>query len=151
MMLQQSEGTKAPQARLPCVGGLAKGIDGSLQLGCGLVGDLPQSRLIGKLSHHLGVHRVDDHRVTTSGGVGAHGNVARQQQADLAVGVHRAVRQRRVTGAEDQVILHVFTEFGLQRRLHVDFGKHTKTLVRQRFTGSLDRILERGVQRGDKA
>ena len=73
------------------VGGL-QGIDGSLQLGCGLIGDLPQSGLIGKLSHHLGVHRVDDHRVTTSGGVGAHGNIARQQQADLAVGVHRAVR-----------------------------------------------------------
>ena len=57
------------------------------------------------------------------------------------------MRQWRVAGAEDQVILHVFTEFGFQRRLHVDFGKHTETLVRQRLTGSFDRILERGVQR----
>ena len=100
----------------------------------------------GDLDHHLGVHRVDDHSVATGGRVGAHDDVAGQQQADLPVGVHRAVGQRRVAGTEDEVVLHVLAELGLQRGLHVDLGQDAETLIRKRFAGAFDCVLERGVQ-----
>src|ERR1700694_2943458 len=81
-----------PESDLPRVGGLAEGIDCGLQFDCGVVGDLPQSGPIGELDHNLRVHCVDDHRIIAGSRVGAHNHVARQQQSDLTVDIHSAVR-----------------------------------------------------------
>jgi hypothetical protein len=98
-------------------------------------------RLARHLEQQPGVHRFDDHRAFVVR-IGAHDHVAGQHQPDLAVDVHRPVRQRRVAGAEYEVVLHVRAEFLFQRRLHVDLGEDAEPLLYQRVTGTLHRVIE---------
>ena len=60
-------------------------------------------------------------------------DVARQQQADRGVGAQGPVGERRVAGAEDQVVLHLLAQLLAQRRLHVDLGQHAEALGLERI------------------
>jgi hypothetical protein len=91
------------------------------------------------------VHRINKSGVPR-GGVSAHNNVARQQYANLPADIDRLMGQLRVARAQDQIVLYVLTELGLQRRLHIDLGQHTKSLLRERLPCTSDRIVERSVQ-----
>ena len=75
-----------------------------------------QSQLIGDLHHQLRIHRINDDRARL-GGVGAHHDIARKQQPNLAIDINRAMGQRRIAGTQDQIVLDVLAEFGLQRGL----------------------------------
>ena len=79
--------------------------------------------------------------------VAAHDHIARKQQADLAVDVHRAMGQRWIARSEDQIVLHILIQFGLQRGLHIDLRQHTKTLSGECFSGAGHRLGERRLQR----
>lgn len=68
-----------PGARLTRGSRLPENADRRLQLGGGLVCDVLQRPLLAcHLDHELGIHRLDQNRVTFAGGVGPHHHVARQ-------------------------------------------------------------------------
>ena len=86
---------------------------------------------------------VDERR-----GVRANDDVAGQQESDLAVDTQRPVGQGRVAGAQDQVVLHVHVEFGLQGVFDVDLGEDAESLIGQSCAGLGDGLVEGELQNG---
>jgi hypothetical protein len=71
-----------------------------------------------------------------------HHHVARQQEPDRVLGSERAVRQRRITGAEDHVRSEVDPELLLQGLADVNAREDAETLALEGRGGSLHRRLE---------
>lgn len=94
--------------------------------------------------HRHQVHEGDDEAAV---GLFANDDVAGQQQADVGLGLQRAVRRRRVAGAEDPVRPPVDTELRFHRGLHVDLGEHAEALVLQRRPRPPVGFLEVHVER----
>jgi hypothetical protein len=61
----------------------------------GFVGDGPHVVAADQADHRLRVEKGDHHAL---GRVLAHDHVARQQQADIGLGLQRPVRERRIAG-----------------------------------------------------
>src|ERR1039458_8939677 len=76
-------------------------------------------------------------------------DVAGEQNAELGLGLQRAVRELRVAGAEDQIRVAVDVELLLQRCLHVDLAQHAESLARELLPDPGDRICE--AERGGRA
>jgi len=70
-------------------------------------------------------------------------HVARQQQPDGPVRRQGPVRQRRIAGAEDHVLLHLLAKLVPQRRLHINLGQHSEALSLQRLPDPGARLRQR--------
>ena len=68
-----------------------------------------------------------------------------------AAGLERAVRERRIAGAQD----HIRAEVGVQLLFHrlsdVDLGEHTEALLLERGPGAFDGLIIRRGNRGSEA
>jgi hypothetical protein len=62
-------------------------------------------------------------------------------QPDLELRMQRAIRERRVARAQDDVFAKLTAEFLLQRLLHVDRCQDAETLCLQRLDGALDGLV----------
>src|SRR5665213_2952720 len=74
--------------------------------------------------HALRVDGRDVRRLVTA----VDDDVAREQRAELGLDRERAVRERRVARAEDEIWLLFDAELLVQSRLHVDLAEHTEAL-----------------------
>ena len=103
-----------------------------------LVGDRPEFGRFCHCDHHLRVERLHHGLLA----VNADHDVARQQQPEPAVDIQRPVSQRRVAGAEDEVVLHLLAELLPQGGPDVDLGEHAEALLPQRGADALDGVGE---------
>src|SRR5271163_2726135 len=86
--------------------------DRGAQLRGDLIGDCNERWFAGHLDQDGRVHRLNNHHAWVIQ-VGAHQNVAGEQQPDLSIYADSPVCQCRVTCTEDQVVLDVHAELGL--------------------------------------
>jgi hypothetical protein len=69
-------------------------------------------------------------------------DVAGQQQPDASVDAQSLVRERRVAGAKDDVVLHLLAQLGFQRGGDVDLGEHPESLLSEDGTHPGNRFGE---------
>jgi hypothetical protein len=81
--------------------------------------------------------------------LGCRGHVAGKQDAQLGLGLQRAVGQLGVAGAEDQVWVAIDAELLLEGCLHVDLAQHAEPLAGELLADPGYRVGE--AERGGRA
>src|SRR5690606_13763025 len=99
-----------------------------------LLRELADLRPIDEPKDGLRIHERDGYRAVA---LLAHDNIARQQQADIGLGLDRSMREWRIARAENLVGPALDAELALERLLDVDLGQHTKAFRLQRVGHAL--------------
>ena len=100
----------------------AQRLDHTLEAGSRLVGDAFQRWIVRQLQHRDRIGDGDH----TSAIVIDHNHIAGQQQPNLQLGGQRLVRERRVTGAENDVVAEIGAKFLFERLLDIDLGQNAE-------------------------
>src|SRR5579859_277236 len=108
-----------------------------------------------------GAHPVIAHDTQHGFGIGnvnpaararrSHDDVAGKQQANLRIFGERLMRERRITGAENNVRLHLDAELLMQRALDIYLRQYAEALVFQCVPDLCNRLFVRHVQARAKA
>lgn len=96
-------------------------------------------RIVDDLFHH---HRIE-YRYVDRCILFIHYHIAGKEQSDLLFYLHRLMREMRIAGAEDHILLNIRTDLVLQCRLNVDRGQNVKPFFLQFLRHFVDRLFER--------